>query len=111
MSEELGMMDVPSRQIGPSAFPEILMLDPRGSAGGSRETGLLTASCLKTGFFICRDNKLRAMQGFPLPDSGLEIENAFRLGERSRHPEERSNFNIAKDEWRRHRANAKVWCR
>lgn len=80
VSEELGTMDVPSRQIGPSAFPEILMLDPHGSAGGSRQTGLLTAARLNTGFFICRDDELRTMQGFPLPDSGVEIENAFGFG-------------------------------
>lgn len=76
MSEELGTMDVPSRQIGPSAFPEILMLDPHGSAGGSRQAGLLTASRLNTGFLICGDDELRTMQGFPLPGSGVEIENA-----------------------------------
>ena len=77
--EELGTMDVPSRQIGPSAFPEILMLDPHGSVGGSGQTGLLTASRLNTGFFICGDDELRTMQGFPLPDSGVEIENASGL--------------------------------
>lgn len=76
VSEELGTMDVPSRQIGPSAFPEILMLDAHGSAGGSRQTGVLTASRLNTGFFICGDDELRTMQGFTLPDSSVEIENA-----------------------------------
>ena len=76
VSEELGTMDVPSRQIGPSAFPEILMFDPHGSAGGSRQTGVLTASGLNTGFFIRGDDELGTMQGFALPDSGVEIENA-----------------------------------
>ena len=37
VSEALGTMDVPSRQTGASAFPEILMFDPHGSAGGSRQ--------------------------------------------------------------------------
>lgn len=45
--KELGPMDVPSRQIGASTFPEILMLDPQGSGGGSGQTGLLTASALE----------------------------------------------------------------
>ena len=76
VSEELGTMDVPSRQIGPSAFPEILMLRPHGSAGDSRPTGLLTASRLNTSFFIRGDDELRTMQGFSLPDSSVEIENA-----------------------------------
>ena len=79
VAEELGPMDVPSRQIGPSAFPEILMLDAHGSAGGSRPTRLLTASRLNTGFFVCGDDELRTMQGFALPDSGVEIENASGL--------------------------------
>ena len=111
MSEELGMMDVPSRQIAPSALPEILMLDPRGSAGGSRGDWAAYGVVLENWLFICGDSKLRAMQGFPLPDSGVEIENAFRLRERSRDPEERSNFDVAKDERRRHPAQAKVRCR
>jgi hypothetical protein len=86
VSEELGTMDVPSRQIGPSTFQKILMLEPHGSAGGRWQTGLLTASRLNTGFFICGDDELRTMQGFPLqgfplqgfplPDAGVEIENA-----------------------------------
>jgi len=79
VSEELGTVDVPSCQIGPSAMPEILMFDPHGSAGGGRQTGLLTASRLNTGFFIRGDYEFRTMQGFPLPDSGVEIENASGL--------------------------------
>src|SRR5262249_6505738 len=84
--EELGTMDVPSRQIGPSAFPEILMPDPHGPAGGSRQTGLLTGSRLNTGFVIGGDDELRTMQGVPLPDAGVEIENASGFASEVRIP-------------------------
>ena len=79
-------MDVPSRQIGPSAFPEILMLDPHGSAGSGRQTSLLTAARLNTGFFVRRDDELRTLQGFALPDSGVEIQNASGFASEIRIP-------------------------
>ena len=75
MSEELGRVDIPSCQIGPSTFSEILVLNPPGSASSNRQGGLLTASRLNTGFFIRGDNELRILQGFALPDSGVEIED------------------------------------
>lgn len=56
VSEELGAMEVPSRQIGPSALPEILVLDSHGSAGGDCQGGLLTAARLNAGFFIRGDS-------------------------------------------------------
>ena len=37
---------------------------------------MFTTSRLNAGFFIRGDDELGAMQGFPLPDSGVEIENA-----------------------------------
>ena len=61
VSEELGTMDVPSRQIAPSAFAEILVLYAHRSAGGRGQSGLLTASRLNAGFLIRGDDELRAL--------------------------------------------------
>ena len=61
VSEELGTMYVPSCQIGPSALPEILVLDPHGATGSNWQSGLLTASRLNAGFFIRGDDELRTL--------------------------------------------------
>ena len=46
VSEDLGSMDVPSCQIGPSTLTEILMLNPHASANGNGQGGLLATSRL-----------------------------------------------------------------
>ena len=61
VSEELGTMDVPSCQIGPSALAEILVLDAHGSTGSNGPSGLLTASRLNAGFFIRGEDELRTL--------------------------------------------------
>ena len=76
VSEDLGSMDVPSCQIGPSTLTEILMLNPHASANGNGQGGLLATSRLNTGFFVRRDNEFRTMQRFSLPDASVEIEDA-----------------------------------
>src|SRR6516164_3914845 len=76
MSEELGTVNIPSSQIGPSTLPEILVLNPHGSASSRGQGGLLTASRLNAGFFIRADDELRTMQRFALPNAGVEIEDA-----------------------------------
>lgn len=76
VSEELGTVDVPSCQIGPSPLPEILVLNPHGSARSHWQGGLLSASRLNAGFFVRTDDELRTMQRFALPDAGIEIEDA-----------------------------------
>lgn len=76
VSEELGTMDIPSRQIAPSALAEILVLDPHRSAGSRWPSGLFTASCLNAGFLICGDDEFRTMERFPVPGSSIEIEDA-----------------------------------
>src|SRR5215469_2628742 len=74
-SEDLGSMDVPSCQIGPSTLAEILALNPHASASGHGQGGLLATSRLNTGFFVRRDNEFRTMQRFPLPEASVEIED------------------------------------
>jgi len=76
VSEELGTMDVPSRQIAPSALAEIFVLYPHRSAGGRWQSGLFTGSRWNAGFLIRGDDEFRTMEGFPLPEPGIEIEDA-----------------------------------
>ena len=76
MSKELGTMDIPSCQISPSTLPEILVLNPHGAASSNWQGGLLAAARLNTGFFIRAEDELRALQGFALPNSSVEIEDA-----------------------------------
>src|SRR5215475_1265902 len=79
VSENLGPMDVPSCQIGPDTLTEILVFNPHGSASGDRQGGLLATSSLNTGFFVGGDDKLRALERFPLPDASVKIEDASRF--------------------------------
>ena len=65
VSEELGTMDVPSCQIGPSAFPEILMLDLHGSAGGSRQLGCLRRRACTLVFSSAEMTNSELRRGFP----------------------------------------------
>jgi hypothetical protein len=108
VSEELGTIDVPSRRIGPNTFPEILVLDAHGLSGGNGQSGLLTASRLHAGFFVRRDDELRTVQGFALPDSGVEIADAPSFCQRNRNRVERSNCGTARDEGHRHLTDARV---
>src|SRR5215470_19892940 len=75
VSEDLGSMEVPSCQIGPSTLAEILALNPHASASGNWQGRLLATSRLNTGFFVRRDNEFRTMQRFPLPEASVEIED------------------------------------
>ncbi len=59
-AEDLGAMDVPSRQIGPGTLTEVLVLDSPGTMRGQRQTGMFPASGLDAGFFVRRDDELVA---------------------------------------------------
>ena len=76
VSKELSLVDVPSCQIGPSTFAEILVLHPHGSASSDGQSWLFATACLNTGFLVRAEDELRSMQRFALPDAGIEIEDA-----------------------------------
>jgi len=75
-AEELSVVDVPSRQIAPSAMAKIFVFDAHRAARSRWQGGLLTPSGLNAGFLICRDHEFRTMEGFALPEPGIEIEDA-----------------------------------
>ena len=76
-AEQLGAVDVPSRQIGPCAFPEIFVFDPHGSSWRRRESRLLGASSLYAGLFVGRDYEVIVLQGNSFPYTFIQIQNAF----------------------------------
>ena len=74
--EELGAVDIPSRQIAPRALAKILVLHSHRSSGSRWGSGLLTAPGLNAGFLIRRDDEFRTMEGSAFPAPGIEIEDA-----------------------------------
>src|SRR5436189_1854425 len=51
------------------------MLYAHRTVDRGRQTGLLTASRLNAGFFKHGDDELRALEGFAVPEPGVEIED------------------------------------
>jgi len=57
-TEDLGAMDVPSRQVDPGAPTEVLVLNPRGAVRGGRQSRLFRSSSLNAGLFVGRDDEV-----------------------------------------------------
>jgi hypothetical protein len=57
-TEELGAVDVPSRQVDPGAPTEVLVFNPRGAVRGGRQSWLFRASSLNAGLFVGRDDEV-----------------------------------------------------
>jgi hypothetical protein len=73
-------MDVPSRQIGPGAFSEVLMLYAHRAAGSHRQSGLLATASLKARLFVGGNDKIGGAERDSLPQAFLEVQDASRLG-------------------------------
>ena len=74
-TEDLGAMDIPDRQVGPSAFAEILMFDTCRAVGCRRQRRLFPAAGLNTRLFVCGDDVIIGAKFGALPDAFIEIED------------------------------------
>ena len=79
-AEDLGAMDVPSRQIGPGTFAKVLMLDSGGAVGSGRQSRLFSASGLNAGLFVRGDDEVISAQWSALPNALVEIEDGTGFG-------------------------------
>jgi len=74
-TEDFCAMDIPSGQIGPGTFAEILMLDAHGTTGSGSHSRLLPPSGLNAGLLIRGNYIVVGTQRSALPDAFVEIED------------------------------------
>jgi hypothetical protein len=79
-TEDFSAMDVPSRQVSPSAFTKILVLDSEGAVGSGRQTRLFPASGLNARLFIGREHEVVRAQWNPFPNALVQIEDGAGFG-------------------------------
>jgi len=75
-TEQLGAMNIKSRNIGPSAATGIFMLHFHRQTWLGRIGGMTTATRLDAGFLIGRENKLIILQGATIPYLFIEIQDS-----------------------------------
>jgi hypothetical protein len=78
--EDLGAMNVPSRQVGPGTFAKVLMLNPGGAVWTGRQRRLFSASSLNAGLLVGRDHEVISAQWHALPNAFVEIEDETGVG-------------------------------
>ena len=83
-SEELGAMNVPSRQVGPGTFAKVLMLNPDGAVGTGRQRRLFSASRLNAGLLVGRDYEVSSAQWRAFPNALVEIEDGTGVSRKIR---------------------------
>ena len=74
-AENLGPMDIPSCQVGPSALAKVLVLDANGTVGSGRQGWLFPAAGLNAGLFVGRDDVVVSAQRSAFPDAFVQIED------------------------------------
>lgn len=70
---DLGAPHVPRRQVGPGAFPLILVLDPHRGPRCGRQGGMAPLAGLDAGLLVGRDHAVRCGQRGPVPDALVEV--------------------------------------
>ena len=78
--KDLGAMNVPGSEVGPSAPARILVLDARGPARGRSGRGVFAQAGLNTGLLVGRNDELLGTERGALPSAFVEIEHTTRLG-------------------------------
>ena len=79
-SEDLGAMNVPSRQVGPGTFAKVLMLDPDGAVWTGRQSRPFSASSLNARLLVGRDHEVISAQWCALPNALVEVEDRTGVG-------------------------------
>jgi len=79
-AEYLGAVDIPSRQIDPSALTKVLVFHSGGAVRRGRQSRLFTTAGLNAGLFIGRYHKLVSTQWNAFPNTKVQVENRASLG-------------------------------
>lgn len=79
-TEDLGAVDVPSRQVDPGAPTKVLVFHPRGAVRGGMQSRLFRASGLNARLFVGRDDKFVSSQWSTLPNAMVQIEDGAGFG-------------------------------
>src|SRR6266496_2743601 len=66
--EDLGAMNVPSRQVSPGTLAKVLVLNPDWAVWTGRQSQLLSASSLNAGLLVSRDHEVISRQRRALPN-------------------------------------------
>src|SRR5712691_3452306 len=79
-SEQLGTMNIPGREVCPSALARILMLDVSGASWSRWQGGMLASSGLDAGLLVSAQHVVARPQNSALPTTLIEVQNWARLG-------------------------------
>jgi len=79
-TEYFGAVDIPSRQIDPSALTKVLVFNSGGAVRRGRQSRLFTAAGLNARLFVGRDHKVVSAQWSAFPDAMVEIKDRAGLG-------------------------------
>ena len=83
-TEYLGAVDIPGRQIDPSALTKILVFHSGGAVRRGRQSRLFTTAGLNARLFIGRDHKVVSAQWSTFPDAMVQIKNRACLDSKIR---------------------------
>ena len=79
-TEYLGAVDIPSRQIDPSALTKVLVLNSHWAVRRGRQSRLFTTASLNARLFIGRDHKIVSAQRNAFPKTVVQVEDRTSLG-------------------------------
>jgi len=79
-TEDLGAVDVPSRQVDPGTPAKVLVFNSGGAVRTGRQSRLFRASGLNARLFIGRDDKFVSAQWSTLPNAMVQIEDGAGFG-------------------------------
>src|SRR5215831_16455088 len=84
VSENPGVMDIPSRQIDPSTEAFIVGLQTHRLMRLGWRAGMFRLTRLNAGLLVCGENKIVRIQWSTFPSSGVEIQYASRFDDKIR---------------------------
>ena len=79
-TEYLGAVDIPSRQIDPSALTKVLVFNSGGAVRRGRQSRLFTAAGLNARLFVGRHHPVVRAQWSTFPGAMVQIKNRTGLG-------------------------------
>jgi hypothetical protein len=78
-TEDLGAVEIPSRQVGPDAAAKILVFHSRGWVRRGRQSRLFPAAGWNARLFVGRDKQVVSAQWSALPNAMVQIEDRSDL--------------------------------
>jgi FixJ family two-component response regulator len=79
-TEDLGVVDVPSSQVGPGTPTKVLVFYSRGTVRRGRQSRLFPAAGLNACLFVGGNNTLVSAQGSAFPDAMVQVQDRRGLG-------------------------------